>query len=132
MASPAAAQMESVAEAEAPVEMASEPDAEEAAEVEIPPEQAARAKLQKLSADVQPGAWFIVYNGENRPVRRLKLAVILMQDATLVFVDHLGNVVIEKDAEEFAAELERGASGVIMQHSVFDHALRSALTSIQH
>ncbi|MDQ1363008.1 MAG: hypothetical protein QG652_868 [Pseudomonadota bacterium] len=101
------------------------------AEAVISPEAAARSKLAKLPADVQPGAWFIVYNGENRPVRRLKLAVILMQDATMVFVDHLGNVVVEKDAEVFAGELERGASGIIMQHSVFDHALRSALTSIQ-
>jgi hypothetical protein len=47
-----------------------------------------------------------------------------------VFVDHLGNVVIEKDAEYFTEELERGLSGVIMQHSVFDHALKSALSSI--
>ena len=79
---------------------------------------------------MQPGAWFIVYNGEDKPVRRLKLAVILIQDATLVFVDHLGNVVIEKDAEQFAGEMERGLSGMIMQHSVFDHALKSALGSI--
>jgi hypothetical protein len=104
---------------------------EEIIDAEITPEKAARVKLDKLPADVQPGAWFIVYNGDNRPVRRLKLAVILMQDATMVFVDHLGNVVIEKDAETFAGELERGESGVIMQHSVFDHALRSALNTIQ-
>jgi hypothetical protein len=94
------------------------------------PEVIARRKIAMLPDDIQPGAWFIVYNGEDRPVRRLKLAVILMQDATLVFVDHLGNVVIEKDAEYFTEELERGLSGVIMQHSVFDHALKSALSSI--
>jgi hypothetical protein len=103
-----------------------------APDADITPEKAARAKLDKLPHDVQPGAWFIVFNGEGRPVRRLKLAVILMQDATMVFVDHLGNVVVEKDAEEFAEELARGASGIIMQHSVFDHALRSALQTIQH
>ena len=105
----------------------SEPEAEEAAE---DPELAAKRKIGMLPNDVQPGAWFIVYNGEDKPVRRLKLAVILIQDATLVFVDHLGNVVIEKDAEQFAGEMERGLSGMIMQHSVFDHALKSALGSI--
>ena len=102
-------------------------------DVVITPEKQARAKLEKLPPEVQPGAWFIVFNGENKPVRRLRLAVILMQDATMVFVDHLGNVVVEKDADEFAEELARGASGIIMQHSVFDHALRSALQTIpQH
>lgn len=107
--------------------------AEEAeAVVEEDPEEIARRKIGLLPSDVQPGAWFIVYNGEDKPVRRLKLAVILIQDATLVFVDHLGNVVIEKDAEMFAGELERGLSGVIMQHSVFDHALKSALSNISH
>jgi hypothetical protein len=124
-----------VAETEA-THLAVEPEKETATEEEeieeqIKPEEVARLKLAMLSSDVQPGAWFIVYNGEGRPVRRLKLAVILMQDATLVFVDHLGNVVIEKDAEDFSHELERGQSSVIMQHSVFDHALRSALNTIE-
>lgn len=64
-------------------------------------------------------------------MRRLKLAVIMMQEAVLVFVDHLGNVVIEKDAETFAEEIEKGLSGLIMQHSVFDHALSNALQSIE-
>ena len=94
-------------------------------------ENAAQNALDALPDDVQPGTWFIVYNGEEHPVRRLKLAVILTEDATLVFVDHLGNVVIEKEAREFANEIERGLSGVIMQHSVFDHALRSALQVIK-
>ncbi len=93
-------------------------------------DQIAKRKLAMLPDDVQPGTWCIIYNGEDKPVRRLKLAVILVQDATLVFVDHLGNVVIEKDAEVFADELERDLSGVIMQHSIFDHALHSALSSI--
>jgi hypothetical protein len=116
--------------AEASMEMAADG---EATETNITPEKAARSKLDKLPPEVQPGSWFIVYNGENKPVRRLKLAVILMQDATMVFVDHLGNVVVEKDVAEFAEELVRGASGIIMQHSVFDHALRSALQTIpQH
>ena len=93
--------------------------------------QVAKIKIDNLPADVQPSSWYIVYNGEDKPVRRLKLAVILVQDATLVFVDHLGNVVIEKDAEAFAKELENGLSGIIMHHSVFDHALNAALDSIK-
>lgn len=100
-------------------------------ESELTPEQIARQKVSKLPSGVSPGAWFIVYNGEDKPVRRLKLAVIMMQEAALVFVDHLGNVVIEKDAEIFAEEIEKGLSGLIMQHSVFDHALSNALQSIE-
>ena len=96
------------------------------------PDQIAKEKIAKLPDGVSPGAWFIVYNGEDKPVRRLKLAVILVQDATMVFVDHLGNVVIEKDAEDFSQEIEKGLSGIIMQHSVFDHALSSALQTIEH
>jgi uncharacterized protein DUF1631 len=90
----------------------------------------AKAKIAKLPSGVAPGAWFIVYNGEDKPVRRLKLAVILVHDASMVFVDHLGNVVIEKDADIFAGEIDKGLSGLIMQHSVFDHALHSALETI--
>lgn len=101
-------------------------------EPEEDPEIIARGKIAKLPEGVSPGAWFIVYNGEDRPVRRLKLAVILVHDASMVFVDHLGNVVIEKDADIFAEEVEKGLSGLIMQHSVFDHALHSALETIEH
>lgn len=106
---------------------AGEPEPEE----ERDPEVVAKEKIASLPEGVSPGAWFIVYNGEDKPVRRLKLAVILVQDATMVFVDHLGNVVIEKDAEMFADEIEKGLSGIIMQHSVFDHALSSALETIE-
>jgi len=106
-------------------------------ELEAEPEQSedleaiAKAKIGALPDGVAPGAWFIVYNGEDKPVRRLKLAVILVHDASMVFVDHLGNVVIEKDAGVFADEVEKGLSGLIMQHSVFDHALSSALETIE-
>ncbi|MDH5767006.1 MAG: DUF1631 domain-containing protein, partial [Gammaproteobacteria bacterium] len=109
-------------------DIAAEAMAEEAEEESQ--EQIAQRKLEKLPVDIKPGTWCIVYNGEGKPVRRLKLAIILVQDATLVFVDHMGTVVIEKDAEQFADELEQNLSGVIMQHSVFDHALNSALGSI--
>ena len=111
-------------------EEAAEVEAELANEVDIEAE--SKAKIAMLPEGVGPGAWFIVYNGEDKPVRRLKLAVILVHDASMVFVDHLGNVVIEKDAGVFADEIEKGLSGIIMQHSVFDHALHSALETIDH
>lgn len=81
-----------------------------------------RAKLQLLPSDVRPGVWFQVTMSENH-VRRLKLSVIIMEEALLVFVDHNGERVIEKDAETFAEELKTGKSQLIMHHSVFDHAL---------
>lgn len=108
-------------------EATADPEPEEDA---VDPEVRAKEKIAALPEGIAPGTWFIVYNGEDKPVRRLKLAVILIQDATMVFVDHLGNVVIEKDAQEFTDEIEKGQSGMIMQHSVFDHALHSALESI--
>jgi len=109
-----------------------EAQAEAEPEPEVDPELISKEKIAKLPTGVAPGAWFIVYNGEDKPVRRLKLAIILVHDASMVFVDHLGNVVIEKDAEVFADEINRGLSGLIMQHSVFDHALHTALESIEH
>lgn len=108
-----------------------EPEDIEEAEPGEDPEVISKAKIAALPDGVAPGAWFIVYNGEDKPVRRLKLAVILVHDASMVFVDHLGNVVIEKDAGVFADEIEKGLSGLIMQHSVFDHALSSALERIE-
>lgn len=128
----AEAEAETTTEAAVEAEAAAEAEAEtEAAEpAEDDPEVIARRKIEALPEDVKPGAWFIVYNGQDKPVRRLKLAVILMQNATLMFVDHLGNIVIEKDAQEFTEELQQDLSGIIMQHSVFDHALNSALNNI--
>ncbi len=107
-----------------------EPEPEPEPDQEISPKEIAKDKISKLPEGVSPGSWCIVYNGEDQPVMRLKLAVILVQDATMVFVDHLGNVIIEKDAEIFADEVEKGLSGIIMQRSVFDYALNSALETI--
>ncbi|MCW9047692.1 MAG: DUF1631 domain-containing protein, partial [Gammaproteobacteria bacterium] len=52
--------------------------AEAEPEPEIDPEVTAKEKLSRLPEGVAPGSWFIVYNGEDKPVRRLKLAVILV------------------------------------------------------
>lgn len=89
-----------------------------------------RAKLQLLPSDVRPGVWFQV-TLENKHIRRLKLSVIIMEEALLVFVDHNGERIIEKDAETFAEELKNGAAQIIMHHSVFDHALGSVFETIK-
>ncbi|MCK4707036.1 MAG: DUF1631 family protein, partial [Gammaproteobacteria bacterium] len=57
-------------------------------------------------------------------------SVIIMEEALLVFVDHNGERVIERDAETFAEELKNGTAQIIMHHSVFDHALGSVFSSI--
>jgi len=88
-----------------------------------------REKLQLLPSDVRPGVWFQI-TMENQQIRRLKLSVIIMEEALLVFVDHNGERVVEKDAETFAEELKDGTAQIIMHHSVFDHALGSVFSSI--
>ena len=92
--------------------------------------QEARQKLAGLPDSVRPGVWFQIFDGEDRPVRRLKLSVIIMEEARLIFVDRLGKKVLEKDAEQFTRELDEGQSEVIADHSVFDHALSQVIQSL--
>ena len=89
-----------------------------------------RAKLQLLPSDVRPGVWFQI-TMESQQIRRLKLSVIIMEEALLVFVDHNGERVVEKDAESFAEDLKNGDAQIIMHHSVFDHALGSVFETIK-
>ena len=86
---------------------------------------------QQLPHDVMPGMWFEVYIDENKPVRRCKLSVIIVEDAKLIFVNHAGELVIEKNFDEFRKELDQGLSRLIMGHSVFDYALSSVITHLQ-
>lgn len=90
----------------------------------------AKQKIARLPAEVKPGVWFEVFDGNNRPVRRFKLSVIVKEDAHLVFVDRLGVKGIEKDAEEFVAELRSGKSLMIADHSIFNHALSQVIHSL--
>jgi hypothetical protein len=87
----------------------------------------AREKISRLPTDLHPGAWFEVFNGEDNPIRRLKLSVILTEVAKLVFVDRQGKKVIEKDADDFLNELKNGQSKMIADHSTFEHALGSVI-----
>ncbi len=84
----------------------------------------------ELPANVMPGMWFRVYMGEDSPARRCKLSVIIVEDANLVFVNHAGEIVVEKHFDEFRDELDNELSSVIMGHSVFDHALNSVITRL--
>jgi hypothetical protein len=86
---------------------------------------------QTLPRDIMPGMWFEVYIEENKPIRRCKLSVIIVEDAKLIFVNHAGDLVIEKNFDEFRQELDLGSSKLIMGHSVFDHALSSVITHLQ-
>jgi hypothetical protein len=98
----------------------------EAAKIE---EQAriARDKISRLPSNLHPGVWFEIFNGEGKPVRRLKLSVVLTEVARLIFVDCRGVKVIEKDAGDFAHELENKLSKLIADHSTFEHALGTVI-----
>lgn len=90
----------------------------------------AREKIAKLPNEIRPGVWFKVFNGENSAARRVKLSVIIMEEAKLVFVDRLGMKVIEKDAETFTHEIAESTSQIIADHSAFDHALGMVINSL--
>ena len=90
----------------------------------------AEIKLSKLSDDIRPGVWFEIYNGEDNAIRRLKLSVIIMEEARLIFVDRIGVKRMEKNADEFADELESGQSKMIADHSIFDNALSNVIQSL--
>ena len=92
----------------------------------------ASLKISKLPADVRPGVWFEVYTGSDTPPRRAKLSVIIMDQASLVFVDRHGIKVIDKDAEIFSAELSENKSSAISDHSAFDHALGLVIHSLSN
>ena len=65
--------------------------------------------------------------GTGHSVRRLKLSIILYDTATLVFVDRIGNKVMEKHATDFLHELEKNQSRIIMDESICHHALNTVI-----
>ena len=89
-----------------------------------------QAKISNLPHEVRPGVWFEIFNGEDRAIRRLKLSVIITEEAKLIFVDRLGVKVIEKDAAIFTEELINGKSKFIADHSAFDNALSHVISSL--
>ena len=90
----------------------------------------AKEKIAQLSSSTKPGVWYEIFNGDDKPVRRLKLSVILTDAAQLIFVDRKGIKVIEKDAAEFANELAEKRSRLIADHSTFDQALGNVISAL--
>jgi hypothetical protein len=84
----------------------------------------------QLPSNIMPGMWFQIYMGEDDPLRRGKLSVIIVQDSKLVFVNYQGGIIVEKSFEEFIDEIKQGKSKVIMGHSAFDHALNRVVTDL--
>ncbi len=90
----------------------------------------AKEKIKLLPENVKPGTWFEIYTGENTSVRRLKLSLIVMDEARLVFVNRLGIKVIDKDADVFAKEIKNKKSLFIADHSIFNNALSNVIMSL--
>lgn len=90
----------------------------------------AKESIAMLGSKARPGDWYKVYNGEEKAARRLKLSVILTEAAKLIFVDHRGVKVIEKDVNDFIEELEDNRSQLIADHSAFDHALGQVIHAL--
>ncbi|MCW8955892.1 MAG: DUF1631 domain-containing protein [Gammaproteobacteria bacterium] len=89
-----------------------------------------RKKLTLLPRYVKPGGWYEIFVADDSAKRRLKLSVIIMEEARLVFVDRLGVKVLDKDAEIFAEELEQGKSAFLADDSIFDNALTRVIGSL--
>lgn len=83
-----------------------------------------------LPDEVKPNAWFEVYIGPDKPIRRLKLSIILDEKSQLIFVDHRGNKILEKSAEDFKKELADEMSRLIADRLIFEHALGQVISSI--
>ncbi len=88
--------------------------------------------LPEIPANLMPGTWFQLYMGEDQLARRCKLSVIVPEDANLMFVNHKGELIVEKSFDEFNAEITTNKTKVIMEHSIFDSALRTVITRLDH
>ncbi len=88
--------------------------------------------IAQLPAFVKPGTWFKIYTGEGTTPRRLKLSLITIEDARLIFVDRVGCKVFEKDAKEFNTELLNNQSFMLEDCSVFDNALSQVISHISN
>jgi Protein of unknown function (DUF1631) len=86
--------------------------------------------IENMPDVIVTNAWFEVFSDYSHPVRRLKLSVILKEKARLVFVDFMGNKVIEKSLKKFITELKNDQSRPINDHSIFEYALSMVIISI--
>jgi hypothetical protein len=86
--------------------------------------------LKNMPDILAPGSWFEVFSDYSHPVRRLKLSVVLEDQARLIFVDYMGNKVIEKEVDVFVLELKHDQSRLINDHSIFEYALSMVILTI--
>ncbi|VAW50866.1 hypothetical protein MNBD_GAMMA06-1779 [hydrothermal vent metagenome] len=84
-----------------------------------------------LPSSIMPGMWFQLHMGEGEVIRRCKLSVIIVEDANLMFVNHKGELVIEKSFDEFNDEIANDKSKAIMGHSAFDHAFKAVINELE-
>ncbi len=83
-----------------------------------------------IPPNIMPGMWFQVHMGEDNPPRRCKLSVILVEDASLMFVNYKGELLAEKSFDEFNEEVANGTTTMIMGHSTFDHAFKAVINRL--
>lgn len=83
-----------------------------------------------IPPNTTPGMWYQLYMGDDQITRRCKLSVIVPEDSNLMFVNHRGELVVEKSFDEFNNEIASNKTRLIMGHSAFDHALRTVVTRI--
>jgi hypothetical protein len=102
----------------------------QAAPVEEPPVEEESGDKPKIPPNVMPGMWFQVYMGEDQIPRRCKLSVIILEDSNLMFVNHKGELIIEKSFTEFNDEITSNKSKMIMGHSAFDNAFKSVINRL--
>ncbi len=102
------------------------------------PEETARTVIEEaerplpvLPTNISAGNWYEIYMGDDHPPHRCKLSIILLEDSKLVFVNHRGEIIVEKAIDEFSGELDAQRSRLIMGHSAFDHALKTVVTRLR-
>ena len=89
-----------------------------------------KAVITNMPEIIKPNTWFEVFTDYSHPVRRLKLSIILNEQAKLIFVDCMGNKVLEKNLKKFVTELKNDQSRIINDHSIFEYALSMVILSI--
>jgi len=97
---------------------------------EEPPVEVDSGSKPKMPPNIMPGMWFQLYMGEDQIPRRCKLSVIILEDSNLMFVNHKGELIIEKSFDEFNEEIASNKSKMIMGHSAFDNAFKSVINRL--
>lgn len=90
----------------------------------------ARSLIEQLPAQVQPGKWFEVFQGEGVAKRRAKLNTILDETGQLVFVTR-NEENFELDVDTFLKDFRANRSNVIEDSNRFDKALSAVISAIR-